>query len=84
MSLLRTIDQLQATLDRLRAEASFSADRTAYQSGADYIADQVELLIARRLELLDGWMPQLAADARKHELVQLREAIRRIALPNRQ
>lgn len=78
MSLLRTIDQLQAILDRLRAEASFTANSTAIQSGATHITDQVELLIARRLDLLDGWMPQLAADARKHELIQPREAIRGI------
>lgn len=82
MSILRTIDALQAILDRLRAEASFTGNRTAYQAGADHVTDQVELLIARRLELLDSWMPQLAGDARKHELIQLREAVRRIALPD--
>jgi hypothetical protein len=81
MSIQARIDELQATLDRLRAEAVFTADRTPFQSGAEHFADQVELVIARRLELLDNWAPPLAGGIRKSELHQIRESIRKITTP---
>lgn len=84
MSLMHTIEEMQTLLVRLRAEASFDASRTAFRAGADHFSDQVELIIARRLELLDNWTPQLAGATRKHELHHIREAIRRIAQPDNQ
>lgn len=78
MSLLKQLDDIQALLDRVRAEAAFHGSRDAFQAGAEHFADQVELLIARRLESLNNWTPHLHGATRKHELAQLREAIRTI------
>jgi hypothetical protein len=84
MSIQVRIEELQAALDRLRAEAAFVHNSTAYQAGAEHVTDQIELIIARRLESLDNWTPALHGATRKHELHQLREAIRRITIPNNQ
>lgn len=84
MSIIRHIDELQATIDRLRAEAAFTSFNTAYQAGAEYFADQVELIIARRMESLNNWTPALHGATRKHELHQLREAIRSITITSNQ
>jgi hypothetical protein len=84
MSIQVRIDELQAALDRLRAEAAFVHNSTAYQAGAEHVTDQIELIIARRLESLDNWTPALHGATRKHELHQLREAIRRITIPTNQ
>ncbi len=84
MNLLRHIDAIQALIDHLRAEATFQGDRNAYQAGAEHFADQVELVIARRMEALNNWTPALHGATRKHELHQLREAIRSISIPSNQ
>jgi len=84
MTMLRHIEAIQALLNRLRAEATFQSDRTAYQAGAEYFADQVELIIARRMEALNNWTPALHGATRKHELHQLREAIRSIPITSNQ
>jgi hypothetical protein len=81
MTLARYIQELQAAVDRLRAEALFEDTPDPYRAGAQHFADQVELIIARRLELLENWMPHLSGATRKHELHQLREAIRQINIP---
>ena len=81
MSIQIRIDELQAALDRLRAEALFARAPDAYRAGAEHFADQVELIIARRMESLNNWTPALHGATRKHELHQLREAIRSITVP---
>lgn len=78
MSLLQLVDDLQATIDRLRAEVAFANARATYRAGIEHHADQVELLIARRLEALNNWTPHVSAMSRRHELHLLRDAIRAI------
>lgn len=84
MTLQALIEELQTTLNRLRAESTFATNRTAYRAGAEHFADQVELVIARRFEALNNWTPALAGGIRKHELHQLREAIRAITTTDQQ
>jgi hypothetical protein len=81
MSIQIRIAELQAALDRLRAEALFAHAPNAYRAGAEHFADQVELIIARRMESLNNWTPALHGATRKHELHQIREAIRSITFP---
>lgn len=49
---------------------------------AEELADRIELLIARRLQLLsDCWTPQLFGAARANELARLRAEIRSLLNP---
>lgn len=82
MSLLPLIEQLQTTIDRLRAEAAFTSTAQAYRAGMSHHADQVELIIARRIEHLQNWTPPLCGMSRRHELATIRQAIRDIHTPD--
>jgi hypothetical protein len=84
MSLLLLLDELQTTIDQLRLETRYTHDHSAFAAGAEWFADEVELLLARRLESLDNWAPPLAGATRKHEVQQLRQAIRNLTIPEKQ
>lgn len=84
MSIVQTIDALQGIIDRLRAEAVFSSATVNHQAGAVALADQIELIIARRLEVLNRFTPEQSGAVRRQELLYLRDAIRRLTPSNTQ
>jgi hypothetical protein len=84
MNLLDTLRELEEALDRLRNQARFSHDHSAFAAGAEWFADEVELIIARRIDGLDNWAPPLAGATRKHELHHLRDIIRQVRIPDKQ
>lgn len=74
------IDRLQHIIDLLRAEAAFSPTRDTFRAGAQHFSDQVDLILAQRLDALDAWPTRFGASCRRNELHQLREAIRQIKI----
>lgn len=75
MNIYSSLEEIELTLAKIRAELQFERDSNAFRAGVRHERERIVALVIHRIEALDNWTPASAAMTRKQELYLLRDAL---------